>query len=248
MVGADAHGAAERSAAQDERGECFVEAGELGVVVAVGVFAHREFLFVGVITGIDADFFYVFDGFHGSAREKMDVGDEGNVGETGGGELGADGAQAFCGGNVGRGDTDDFATDLSQGDGLLDGGGDVLGVAGRHRLDTDRVAAANADTADIDGMGVTADGVVAGSAVGHDESVGGRRTKVQWRTCAEGCGGEARGSRAGRPGTGKEITCRRGREAGWARGRRRGWGARILNRGPSASRRRSSRRRSVTSK
>ena len=154
-----------------------MEAGELGVVVTVGVFAHREFLFVGVVTGIDANFFDVFDGFHGGAREEMDVGDEGNVGETGGGELGADGAQAFGGGNVGCGDADDFATDLGQGDGLLDGGGDVLGVAGRHRLDTDRVAAANAEAADIDGMGGTADGVVAGGAVRHGETVGGRMAK-----------------------------------------------------------------------
>ena len=167
VVGADAHGAAERLAAQDERGKCFVEAGELGVVVTVGVFAHREFLFVGVISGIDTDFFDVFDRFHGGAREEMDVGDEGDVGETGGGELGADGAQAFGGGNVGSGDADDFATDFGQGDGLLNGGGDVLGVAGRHRLDTQRMAAAHADDADVYGMAGTADGVVAGGAVRH---------------------------------------------------------------------------------
>ena len=145
VIGADAHRAAELFAADHERGKRIVEAGEFGVVVGVGVFADGEFFLVGVVAGIDADFFDVLDGFHRGAREEMDVGDDRDVGEAGGGELGADVAQAAGGGDVGRGDADDLAADLGEGDGLLDGGGDVLGVARRHRLDADGIGAADAD-------------------------------------------------------------------------------------------------------
>src|SRR5690606_17046658 len=137
--------------------------------VGVGVFVNGEFLFVGVVARVDADFLDVFDRFHGGGGEKVDVRDERDVAEAGGGELFADGLEACGGGDVGCGDADDFAADLGKGDGLADGGGDVLGVAGGHGLDADGVRAADADGADVDLGGIASVGAESGRAVGHDE-------------------------------------------------------------------------------
>jgi len=134
VIGADAQGAAEGFGAEYERGKRLMEALQFAVVVGVGVVADREFFFVGVVAGIHADFFHVFDGFHRGAREEMDIGDERDVAEASGGELFADGAQALGGGDVGCGDADDLAADFGEGDGLSDGGGDVLGGPVRSKM------------------------------------------------------------------------------------------------------------------
>ena len=65
-----------------------------------------------------------------------------------------------------RGDADDFAADLDEVEGLLDAFARVHGVAGEHRLDADRVGAANADFADLDLAGKAALIVVRIMAIG----------------------------------------------------------------------------------
>ena len=109
----------------------------------------------------------MLDRLHRGAGEEVDVGYDGNMGEAGGGKLGADVAEAAGGGDVGGGDADDLAADFGESDGLLHGGGDILRVARRHRLDAHGVGAADADGADPDFMGVTADGLETGGAVGR---------------------------------------------------------------------------------
>jgi hypothetical protein len=170
VIGADAEGAAEGFGAEDERSERVVEALEFDVVVGIRVLADGEFLFVGVVARIDADFFHVLDGLHRGGGEEMDVGDERNVAKAGGGKLLADGFEALRGGDVGRGDADDFTAHFCESDGLFDGGGDVLRVARGHRLHADGMRAADADGADHDFMGGAADGVEARGAVGHAEN------------------------------------------------------------------------------
>ncbi len=164
---AEPAGAAELLAALHEGGERVVQALELGVVVGVRILADGEFLLVGVIAGVDADLLDVFDRLHGGGGEEVDVGDERDMAEAGGGELGADVLEALRGGDVRGGHTDDFAADLGEGDGLADGGGDVLGVAGRHRLEADGVRAPDADGTDHDFEGAAADGLEARRAIGH---------------------------------------------------------------------------------
>ena len=88
-------------------------------------------------------------GFHSSGGEEVNVGDEGHIAFSGAQLLG-DFAECFGGVFVGRGDADDFATRFSEREGLGNSGIDVLRVGRRHRLNADRIIAADGDIADVD--------------------------------------------------------------------------------------------------
>ena len=79
----------------------------------------------------------------------MDVGDQWHVALSGTKLLG-DFAEGSGRGFVGRGDADDLAACFSQGERLRHGGVDVLRVGRRHRLNANRVVAADGDIADVD--------------------------------------------------------------------------------------------------
>ncbi len=149
VVGADAQGSAQLFATADQRRNGFVQALELPCVLGIRVLMCARVFLVGVVARIDADFLNVFDRLHRGLRHEMNVGDERDVGKTGGGELGADLSQSLGGGDVGGGYADDFATDLGEGDGLADRRRDIQRVAGGHRLHPDRVGAADADGANF---------------------------------------------------------------------------------------------------
>ena len=168
MVGADAQRTTERFRPQHQRRKRLVQAGKLPVVVGVRVVPHREFFLVGVVARVDADFFDVLHCFHRGARQKMNVRHERDMAKAGGRELLTNGSETLGGRDVGRGDAHDFAADLGQRDGLAHRGGDVLRVAGGHRLQTHGMVAADADRADEDFVGGPAGGLKARDAVAHE--------------------------------------------------------------------------------
>ena len=146
MVGADPHGAAEILAQQDQRGELLADALEFLVVLGIAVFADGELFLIGVIAGVDADFFDPFGGFEGGVGFEMDVGDERDV-AAGGTDFAGDVLEI---GGVGLGlggDADDFAADLRQAQDFGDASRGVAGVGGDHRLHADRVRGAHGDVA-----------------------------------------------------------------------------------------------------
>jgi len=154
-------------APKHKRRERLVQALQLAVVIAVGVLADREFFLVRVIAGIDADLFDVLHRGHRGLRQKVNVGHQRDMAEAGGGELGADFAQALGRGHIGRGDADDFATGLRQRDRLLHRGGDILRIAGGHRLQPDRMGAADADSAHLHFDRAATDRAKTRNAVSH---------------------------------------------------------------------------------
>ena len=79
----------------------------------------------------------------------MDVGDQWHVALSGTKLLG-DFAEGSGRGFIGCCDTDDLAACFSQGERLRHGGVDVLRISGRHRLNANRVVAADSDIADVD--------------------------------------------------------------------------------------------------
>jgi hypothetical protein len=172
VVRADPHRAAELLAALDEGRERLVEPLQLADVVRVAVVAHGEPLLVRIVARVDADLLDVLDGLHGRLGQEVDVGDEGDGAPTRGREARADVLQAPGGLDVGRRHPDDLAAHLGERDRLADGRGDVLRVAGRHRLDADRVRAADADAADQDLARPSADRLESGGAVGHARGQG----------------------------------------------------------------------------
>ena len=148
-----------------------MEAFEFFFVVCVAVFFDCEFLFVGVVAGVDADLLDVFGGFHRGGWEEVDIGDEGDVALGGADALG-DLAECFGGFFVGCGDAHDFAADFGEGECLPDGGVDILRVGRRHGLDADRIISTHADVADFNFARGAALGDKARLAVGE---VGGVR-------------------------------------------------------------------------
>ena len=69
-------------AAPHQRGEALVEALPARGVLRVGVFADGEFLFVGVVAGIDAHLLDPLDRLHRGLGQEMDVGDERHIAAT----------------------------------------------------------------------------------------------------------------------------------------------------------------------
>ena len=115
---------------------------QFGVVFVVGVFLDGEFLFVGVIAGIDADDFDPFDGFHGGVGLEMDVGDDGDVAVLRA-QFADDVLEIRGVFDGGRGDADELAADGDEFERLLDAFGGVHGVAGQHGLFHDGMIAAD---------------------------------------------------------------------------------------------------------
>ena len=62
-----------------QRRESLSYAIQLGCVLFVGVLVDSEFLRVGVVAGIDADFLDPLRGFHRGVGLEMDVGDDRHV-------------------------------------------------------------------------------------------------------------------------------------------------------------------------
>lgn len=119
------------------------------MVLAFGVVADFEFLFVGVVAGVDADFLDPFCGFKGGVWLEVDVCDEGDVAACGAdlvGDVFEVGGVDFCLG----GDADDFAAGVGECEDFCDAGGGVACVGGDHGLDADGVFAADADVSDHD--------------------------------------------------------------------------------------------------
>ena len=146
VIGPDPHRHPELLRALRKGAERLFETGELRVVLGVGVLADRELLAVGVVAGVHADLLDVLDGFHGGARGKVNVGDEGDA-HLSSGERASDRGQAACVGRGRDGNADDLATGLDQTDYLGDGRLGVRGGGGGHGLHPDRVAAADPEVA-----------------------------------------------------------------------------------------------------
>ena len=147
VVRADAHGAAVLLHEKDERREALADALQFGGVLRVGVFDDLEFLRVGVVAGVDADFLDPLRGLQRGLGFEMDVGHDRH----------AAAARAQPGDDVlevrrvlhrRRGDADDFTPDRREIERLLDARRGVHGVAGDHRLHADGIAPADADGAD----------------------------------------------------------------------------------------------------
>lgn len=149
MVGADPHGAAEIFAKMDKRHKLLADALELGLVLAVGIFADFEFLFIDVVAGIDTDFLHPFRRLHGCVRFEMDIGNERHMTARGAnfaGDVFEVCGVDFCLG----GDAHDFASGIGQGQDLGDAGRGVAGVGSDHRLHPYRVVSPNAHISDPD--------------------------------------------------------------------------------------------------
>ncbi len=149
MVRADAHGDAPAAAEIDQRLEGFVDAGEFLLVLLVGVLDDGEFLFVGEVARINADLLDPLGRFHGGIGLEVDVGHDGDV-TPGGDKLGLDVLEIGGVLDGGRGDADEFATDLDQLERLLHTLPGIHGVASEHGLDTDGIGPTHADVADLD--------------------------------------------------------------------------------------------------
>jgi len=155
VVGADAHGAAEFFALEYQRGERFLQSFQFLGVLVIGVFAGGEFFAVGVVAGVDADFLDPEGGFEGGGGDEMDVGDDrGWVAAAA--QFGDDVFEVFRVLDAGCGDAEDFAAGFDDRDGFTDAGIRVHRVGDQHRLDADRVVAADADVADFDFAGAAA--------------------------------------------------------------------------------------------
>ena len=147
MVGSDAHGAAEIFAEFDQRGEFGTDTVEFLLILGVGVLADFEFFLIGVVAGIDADFFHPFGSFESGVRLEMDVSDERHLAACGA-HLAGDVFQIrgvdfrLCG------DSHHFAAGVCEAEDFRDAGGGVAGVRGDHRLHADRVMRAYADVSD----------------------------------------------------------------------------------------------------
>lgn len=83
-------------------------------------------------------------------------------------KLGANVTQAFRGRYIGRRNSDNFATDFGERDRLPDRRGDVLRVAGSHRLQANRLISAYAEIAHHDADGSAAKRMRTGCAVRHN--------------------------------------------------------------------------------
>src|SRR5579862_85475 len=149
VIGPDADADAALFAKLDQRREPAPYALQFGGVLVVGIFAHQEFLGIGVVAGIDADFLDPQGGFHRRLGLEMDGRDDGDVAPFGQ-EGFLDELQVLRVLHGGRGDADDLATHGGEVERLLDARGGVHGVACQHRLDADRVGAADADFAGAD--------------------------------------------------------------------------------------------------
>ena len=178
VVGADAQGELALLQQLHQRGEGFLDPGQLLGVLIIGIFADGKFLFVGEVPGVDADLVDPLGRLHGGIGLEMDVRHDRHV-ATGGEQLLLD---VFEVGGVlhrGGGDPDDLAPHLDEIEGLLHRGGRVHGVAGDHALDHDGVGSPDADLPHLHLPGRAAGVAVrTGTIAGHFFSVAGRNTGI----------------------------------------------------------------------
>jgi hypothetical protein len=193
VIRADTEGATQAAAELYQGGELFLEPGEFGLVFGVGVLADGEFFTVGVVAGVDADFFDPACGFEGGFGFKVDVGDDGHEAllvAQGFDDVFEVGGVFDCGG----GDADEAAAGPDEIEGFADATFGVHGVAGDHGLGHDGVVAADDEAssfrvADGDLPGEAASEGVEGGAIVH----GGRASR--WRVRGVGVEPSAVGRR-----------------------------------------------------
>ena len=147
VIGADAHRDAAILAKLHQRREPLANALQLREVLLISVLDDLEFLRVGIVAGIDADLFHPARGFQRGFWLEMDIGDDWDIAallaEALDDDLEIRGVL-----DRGSGDANDLAADGHEGERLADAGVRVHRVARDHRLEADRVRAADADRAD----------------------------------------------------------------------------------------------------
>ncbi len=144
VVRADAHGDAARLAQLDQRGEALPDSLELRQILLVAVFTHRELFRVGVVAGIDAHFFHPPSRLHRRVGLEVNVRDERHA-ATALEQASLDVLQIPRVLHRRRGDAHDLAADRGQLERLCDGCLRVHRVACDHRLDANRIEAADGD-------------------------------------------------------------------------------------------------------
>ena len=146
VVCPDPHRDPARVAQPDQRRKALADSLQLRCVLFVRVFADDEFFRICVIARVNSDLLHPFRRFHCGLWLEMNVGHDWHIAAA----L----AQTFddvleiprilhCW----RGDPDDFAASICEFDGLLDRRLRVHRVTRDHRLDTDRIVAADPDVA-----------------------------------------------------------------------------------------------------
>ena len=144
VIGADAHGAAQADAVLHQRNELLLHVGHFSGVLIIGVFFDGEFLFVGIVAGVHADFFDPLHGFHGGVRLEVDVGDKRDI-AAGGTDAIADVLEVF-GDDAGLGgDADDLAAGFGEAQCFFDAGLGVARITGEHALNHHGGAATDLD-------------------------------------------------------------------------------------------------------
>ena len=149
VVGADAQRAAELLAAPHQRPEARGGVLHLFAPIGVAVFADGKLLLVGEVARIDAHLLDVLGGDQRGVGREMDVGDE-RHGDPAPPQLAADLREVLGLLEGGRGDARDLAAGLHHALDLRDGRERIERVGRRHRLQAQRIRAADADVADAD--------------------------------------------------------------------------------------------------
>jgi hypothetical protein len=148
VVRADAQRAAELLQAADERPEPLLHAIDLRGVLRVAVLALLEALLVGVVARVDPHLLDVAGRLERRVRREVDVRDQRRR-HAAPRELGPDRRQVLRVRDGRRRHAQDLAAGGDEPLALRDGGGGVARIGGRHRLDADRVRAADADRSDL---------------------------------------------------------------------------------------------------
>ena len=147
VIGADSHRATEVLAELHQWHELLADALQFLGILGVAVFADFEFLLVGVVARIHADFLDPLGSLHRGVRLEMDIRHQRHAAARSP-DLANDVFQ-IRGVNFGLcGDADDLTPGGIQLEHFFHAGRGVASVRGDHRLDADRIAAADAHTTD----------------------------------------------------------------------------------------------------
>ena len=143
MVDADAHGHTVFFALFHQRRKALIHALQLGVVFGIGVFFDFEFLFVGVVAGVDTHLFNDLRGHQRGIGSIVNVGHQRYM-HPGLPQPLFNLAQIFRLFDGRRGQPHDFAAGLGQLDHFSHRRLGVHGIGDGHGLDADGIAAADA--------------------------------------------------------------------------------------------------------
>ena len=120
MIRSDPHGTAEFLTTQNKRRKGIVQPFQFLFVLGVAVFANLKFLSVGIVAGVDPDFVYVFNCFHGGLRKKVNIRNQGKI-EARFPYFPHDRSEGFGRPDAWRGYTNDLASRFSEFNRLTDG-------------------------------------------------------------------------------------------------------------------------------